>query len=79
MDTMTTTFEELEKQARALSSKEKAALAHILIQELDASADPDAERLWLEEAQRRYDAFVAGELPALPGDEVMNRAHARLK
>lgn len=78
MHAMATTFEELEKQARALSPNEKAALAHILIQELDAAADPDAERLWLEEVERRYDAYTAGELPALPGDDVMNRARARL-
>jgi len=32
---MGATFEELEKQARALSPKEKAALARILIDELD--------------------------------------------
>ena len=79
MSAMSATFEELEKQARALSPKEKAALAHILIRELDAATDPEAERLWLEEAQRRYDAYVAGELPSLPGDEVMRRARARLK
>jgi putative addiction module component (TIGR02574 family) len=76
---MSTTFEVLEKQARALSPEEKAALAHILTQELDAAADPDAERLWLDEAERRYDAYATGELAALPGDDVMKRARARLK
>ena len=76
---MSTNFEELEKQARALSPKEKAALARILIEDLDASVDPDAGQLWLEEAQRRYDAYRAGELPAAPGDEVMSRVRNRLK
>ena len=76
---MSTDFEELQKQARALSPREKAALARILIEDLDASSDPDAERLWLEEAQRRYDAYRVGELPAYPGDEVMNRVRDRLK
>ncbi|TMH01239.1 MAG: hypothetical protein E6H67_17590 [Betaproteobacteria bacterium] len=56
---MTSTLEELEKQARALKPSEKAALAHILIEQLDASSDVDAERLWVELAQQRYDAFVA--------------------
>jgi hypothetical protein len=36
-------------------------------------------KVWIEEAQRRYDAFLAGEMPAHPGDEVMNRARDRLK
>ncbi len=76
---MSTSFEELEKQARSLSPKEKAALARILIEDLDASADPDAGHLWIEEAQRRYDAYSAGKLPALPGDEVMSRVRDRLK
>ncbi len=76
---MATTLKELERQVRALSAGEKAALARLLIEELDASPDADAERSWIEEAQRRYDAFVAGKLSALPGDEVMSRARARLK
>ena len=76
---MSTNFQELEKQVRALSPKEKAALARILIEDLDSSADPDAEHLWIEEAQRRYDAYRAGRLPALPGDEVISRIRDRLK
>ena len=76
---MNISFEELEKQARALSPEEKATLVHVLLRELDATADPDAEGLWLKEAERRYHAYVSGELAALPGDEVMKRARARLK
>lgn len=68
-----------EISARALSSREKAALVRMLIADLDSTVDPDAEQLWIEEAQRRYDAFKAGELRALPGDDVMNRARNRLK
>jgi hypothetical protein len=70
-------FEELEKQARSLSVEEKATLARILIEELDTDIDPNAEQLWLEEAQRRYDAFHRGDLEARPGDEVMQRARER--
>lgn len=76
---MSTAFKKIEEQARALRSDEKARLAHILIEELDGSYDRDAERLWLEEAQRRYDAFLAGEMAAVSGEEVMKRARARLK
>lgn len=76
---MATRFKELEKQARALSAREKAALARVLIEDLDPSTDPNAEQLWIEEAQRRYDAFVAGKLQALPGEEVMRRGRQRLK
>jgi putative addiction module component (TIGR02574 family) len=76
---MSTRFKELEKQARALSAREKAELARVLIDDLDSSTDANAEQLWIEEAQRRYDAFAAGKLTALPGEEVMRRARQRLK
>ncbi len=72
-------FEELKKQARSLSTEEKATLARILIEELDTAVDPDTEQLWLEEAQRRYDAFLRGDLEARPGDGVMQRASDRLR
>lgn len=76
---MSNTFKELEKRARALSTGEKAALARTLIAKLDASADPDADQLWVKEAQQRYEAYAAGKLDARPGDEVMKRARNRLK
>jgi hypothetical protein len=76
---MSTSFDELEKQARALPCKEKAALARLLIEELDMSVDADAERLWIDEARARHDAFLNGELEALPGNEVMHRARKRLQ
>ena len=79
MPDMGMAFEELEKQARSLSPEEKASLARILIEELDTAIDPNAEQLWLEEAQRRYEAFLKGDLEARPGDDVMQRARDRLR
>lgn len=66
-------------QARALPVKEKAALARLLIEELDMTVDADADQLWSDEAQRRYDAYQKGELETRPGDEVMARVRNRLK
>ena len=74
MPVMSMAFDELERQARLLSTEEKAALARILIEELDTAIDPDAEQLWLEEPQRRYEAFLKGDIEARPGDEVIQRA-----
>ncbi len=76
---MSTLFEEVEKQARALSPHEKASLAHILIEELDPAVESGVEQVWIEEAQRRYAAYLKGELKASPGDAVMERARSRLK
>jgi putative addiction module component (TIGR02574 family) len=76
---MSTHYNEIERQARALPAKEKAALARLLIEDLDPSVDDDAEQAWADEARRRYDAYQNGELEGLPGDEVMVRARNRIK
>ena len=76
---MSTLFEQIEKQARMLTPQEKASLARILIDELDPSSDTDVEQLWIEESQRRYEAYLKGELESLSGEEVMSRARNRLK
>ena len=76
---MSALFDELEKRARMLTQEEKATLARILIDDLDPAADSQVEQLWIAEAQRRYDAYLHGELESFPGDEVMSRARRRLK
>jgi hypothetical protein len=76
---MSTLLDDLERQARALTLREKATLARILIEELDPALDAEVEQLWIAEAQRRYEAFLNGELEALPGDEVMTKARSRLQ
>ena len=72
-------FDDLEKQVRTLSRKEKAALARVLIDELDPAVDLGVEDLWLEEARRRYEAYRRGEMAAIPGDEAMARARTQLR
>jgi putative addiction module component (TIGR02574 family) len=76
---MSSQFDDLEKRARALSREEKAALARVLIDELDPVNEPGVNELWLEEARRRYDAYRRGETQSIPGDEAMARARNRLR
>jgi len=76
---MSALFDEVQKQAQRLTPQEKAALAHRLIEELDSSSEADVEQLWIAESQRRYDAYLRGEVQSLPGDDVMSRARSRLK
>ena len=72
-------YQELEKQARALSFRQKTALARTLIEDLDSTEDGQIEDLWIEEAQRRYEAYLTGNLEAVPGQEAMQRARQHLK
>ena len=76
---MSALLEELKKQTRLLTAQEKATLARILIEGLDASTDSTVEQLWVAESKRRYDAYLRGEIEASPGDEVMTRARNRLR
>jgi putative addiction module component (TIGR02574 family) len=77
--TMSSQFDDLAKRVRALSRMEKAALIRELIDELDPGIDPEVEKLWIEEAERRYAQYLRGEVEAIPGDEVMAEARKRLR
>ena len=48
------------------------------IEEVDELVEADVGQFWIEEAQRRYDAYLKGELRALEGDDVMKRARSRV-
>ena len=76
---MSALLDQLEKQVRLLTTKEKATLARLLIEELDPSLDREVEQLWIVESQRRYQGYLKGEIDSVPGDEVMARARSRLK
>jgi putative addiction module component (TIGR02574 family) len=72
-------YDELEREIRMLSTKEKAALARTLIDDLSDQSDENVEAVWAEESERRYQAFIAGKLEAVPEQEVMARAKQRFQ
>ena len=67
---------DLESLALQLPSKDRARLAERLISSLDSQVDPEAEALWLEEAERRLAELDAGETQAIPADEVFAKARS---
>jgi putative addiction module component (TIGR02574 family) len=72
-------FDEVQKQAQQLTVQEKAALAQLLIDELDSFSETEnVEQLWIAESQRRYEAYLKGELTTVMGDEAMANARNRL-
>jgi hypothetical protein len=70
---------EIEAEIRELGRAEQEHLLRTLLEELDGPADPDVDRLWLEEAQRRSEEFDAGLMQSIPAEEVFERLRARLK
>ena len=76
---MARTLREIERDIRALSARERARLLKALISDLDAPADPDAERAWVAEAEHRLAEIESGTVETIPGSEVLKEARSRLK
>jgi hypothetical protein len=75
---MARAVQDIEQDIRALSGEEKTRLIRSLIAELDAPADPNVERAWLEASQRRYRELVEGKVKGVPGPLVFERLRAKL-
>ena len=54
---MATDVDRLKKEIHSLSMKEKAYLVRALIKDLDNMDDKASEKLWVEEVERRYEAY----------------------
>ena len=75
---MAKAVKDIEREIRELSSDERAELMRSLIADLDAPADADVERAWLETSQRRYRELVEGKVKGVPGPLVFDRPRKRL-
>jgi Putative addiction module component len=70
---------ELEEELAQLTTEEKAAVARSLIDALDEKWDEDVERLWMEEAERRYAAYRRGEVKTSLASDVFSRVRERIR
>ena len=71
-------LKECETIALKLAATERAVLAQHLITSLDTLDDAENEDLWLEEADRRYQAYKQGRISARPAEEAIHDARARI-
>jgi hypothetical protein len=63
--------EELYKAALALSAEEREELKRLLSMQADSGwASPEIEQAWMEEIERREQAYAKGEVQLIPADEV---------
>lgn len=80
--TMSLTVHELEAEARHLTAAERAELAQRLFASLEdevpAGSEAEVEQAWLNEADRRYERYLAGETKSVPAADVLARVRARL-
>jgi hypothetical protein len=75
---MARAVKDIEREIRELSSEDRVELIRTLIAELDAPADANVERAWLESSQRRYRELVEGRVKGVPGPLVFDRLRKRL-
>jgi len=76
---MITDLEKCEQQAKRLPLQERAVLIRRLIEGLDELDELELERLWLEEASRRFQEYKAGNIAARSGTEVFCAVREKLK
>lgn len=64
--------QELYQQISHLPSLEKLRLAELLLADLD-TPNPEIDAIWREEAQKRWQAYTAGELETVSYEAVMQK------
>lgn len=70
-------LEEIASEALRLSVESRTALAKRLLDSLDELAPEEYERMWVEEAARRYQQLKAGTATSIASEEVFVRLDAR--
>jgi putative addiction module component (TIGR02574 family) len=70
---------QLESKALKLPTRERARLAERLILSLDEETDPDAEKFWAEEAERRLEELRSGSVKSRPAESVFRKARPTLR
>ena len=75
---MSNTLSDLIKDAARLPEHERAELALALIESLDGPPDPDVERAWEAEIERRVRQLEKGEAELIAAEEVFARIRRRL-
>jgi putative addiction module component (TIGR02574 family) len=76
---MAHTPEEIETEALKLPEKARAELARILLLSLDPPEEVDAEQVWAEEAERRYEELRRGTASPVSSEQVFQEARSRLR
>lgn len=58
---MSSTADRLEQEIKSLADVEKIRIVEAILTDLDRP-DPEIDRIWAEEARKRWDAYKAGRL-----------------
>lgn len=67
---MSTTADKLTLEIRDLTDVEKLRLVDAILTDLEQT-DPEIDRIWAEEARKRWAAYKAGRIPTVSYEEIM--------
>jgi putative addiction module component (TIGR02574 family) len=73
---MSSTSDKLALEIQALPDVEKLRLVDSILTDLDRP-DPEIDRIWAEEARKRWAAYKAGRIPTVSYEEVMTKYRER--
>jgi hypothetical protein len=76
---MITDFKEIESSALNLDKKSKARLADSLLQSIHGQIDPEIEKAWIDEVQRRKESLKSGEASLNSASDVLREARKRIQ
>ena len=76
---MSPQLQECENQVMKLPLNERATLASHLIASLDSLDNSENERLWIDEAERRYREYKKGNISARPAVDSLRDARLSIK
>jgi len=67
---MVKTVDKIAREIRDLPDVEKMQLLDTILTDLD-KPDPEINRVWAEDARKRWAAYKAGKVPIVPYESVM--------
>jgi len=73
---MGTINDELAAKIKSLPDSEKIELVDSILMQLD-KPDPEIDRIWADEARKRWQAYKSGKIEAVTYEQVMNKYRAR--
>ena len=67
---MQTTLNIIEKKALQLSKKDRGFLAEKLLRSIGDNSLTEIDELWVKEAEKRYNNYLAGKTKGIEGDKI---------
>ena len=68
--------DEFAAKIKSLPDSEKIALVDAILMQLD-KPDPEIDRIWADEARKRWQAYKSGKIETVSYEQVMDKYSAR--